>query len=537
MQTERRVHKRTALGTRLAFALVLVVAALAASATSAMAKKPVNWVAIVTQGTIPTEGVPLNTHYFSTIQGAVNAAPEGGWIMIEEGIYKEEVKVTTPNLHLRGMDRNKVILDGTGIRHEGRDANGIEVDQANNVWIENMTARNFDREKEEGGGGNDFWWNGGTDSNKVGAKGWWGKYLTAYDTGLNGGYGIFTQNETEGEWDHIYSSGFNDSGIYIGACQECRAKVDHATIENNAVGYSGSNSGGTLVIENSTFAHNSDGIVPNGENPGDGPPGSNGQCKRRNYKNPIKGKRPNPTPHIRNTEIARCEIFRKNLITENNNLTVPANGSTAKAPYGAGVQLPGVAGVEVTENVITKNPSDGIMAFEYPNPFDEQAIEEGASGLQKFEEEHGYPIIFFQLTGDKFTKNTFAENGEGKEFEGDLFMFGGIFSPNKKWQSINNCVGVGAEANTFTAPTFPAQSKLETTYSCANSHTPNPDVGGLGLYYLLENQEVSEKGRTPVGQPAPPEQETMPNACEGAPQSPLCPTNEPYARSHKRTKA
>ncbi len=535
MHIGRRDQKRTAFGARLAFVFILVVAALAASATGAMAmkKKKSNWVAIVTQGTIPTEHVPLNTHYFSTLQGAVNAAPEYSWILVEPGIYKEEVKVTTSNLHIRGMDRNKVIFDGTGIKHEGKDANGIEVSMANNVWIENMTARNFERAEAEGGGGNDFWWNGGTDSDKVGAHGWWGSYLTAYDTGLNGGYGIFTQNETEGAWNHIYSSGFNDSGIYIGACQECKALVNHATIENNAVGYSGSNSGGSLVIENSRFAHNSDGIVPNGENPGDGPPGSNGECHQRNYKTYVPGKKPNPTPHIRSTQIERCEIFRKNVITENNNLTVPANGSTIKAPYGAGIQLPGVDGVEITENEITNNPSDGVMAFEYPNPFSLEAIE-NPEIAKKQEEERGYPTIFFQLSGDKIAKNTFAGNGEGKPYQGDVFMFGGVFSPSKKWQSQNDCVGTGAEANTFTSATYPAQSELETKFSCTNANTPNPDLGIPALFFLLENQTISENDRTITPQPAPGEQETMPNACENVPQNPLCPNNEPYARRHAR---
>ena len=108
--------------------------------------------------------------------------------------------------------------------------------------------------------------------------GWYGRYLTAYDTGLNGGYGIFTNNENEGEWENIYASGFNDSGMYLGACPECKARINKATMENNALGYSGSNSGGNLVIEDSMFNHNTDGIAPNSENPGDGPPPQNGAC-------------------------------------------------------------------------------------------------------------------------------------------------------------------------------------------------------------------------------------------------------------------
>ena len=94
-----------------------------------------------------------------------------------------------------------------------------------------MTAHDFHRSQPDGANGNDFWWTGGDDSGKQGAHGWWGNYHTAYDTTLLGGYGIFTNNETEGSWENIYASGFNDSGIYIGACWECQARVSKATIE------------------------------------------------------------------------------------------------------------------------------------------------------------------------------------------------------------------------------------------------------------------------------------------------------------------
>ncbi len=183
--------------------------------------------------------------------------------------------------------------------------------------------------------GNDIWWNGGADSGKIGAHGWYGSYLTAYDTGLNGGYGIFTNNETEGSWENIYASGFTDSGIYIGACQECNARVTGATMENNALGYSGSNSGGKLAIENSLFRRNAVGIAPNSENPGDGPPPQDGECGRPNIENP------NPTPIITTTKISRCTMIRNNMITENNNLTVPVNGSTAGGPVGGGRRASG----------------------------------------------------------------------------------------------------------------------------------------------------------------------------------------------------
>ena len=261
------------------------------------------------------------------------------------------------------MDRNTVILDGKGEAAAGG-SNGIEVLKTNNVSIENMTARNYDRQTPDGPEGNGFYWDGGENSNLEGAHGWIGKYLTAYDTTLNGGYGIFTQNEKEGEWENIYASGYNDSGIYLGACWECKARISKATIEHNAVGYSGSNSGGRLVIEKSIFRHNSAGIVPNGENPGDGPPPQDGKCDAH--------KPHSPYVKFTTTNIARCTIFKENLVTENNNLEVPANPSTEGAPWGVGVELPGDSADLIENNVITKNVNNGVLGFEYPNPFPPQ---------------------------------------------------------------------------------------------------------------------------------------------------------------------
>ena len=219
-----------------------------------------------------------------------------------------------------------------------------------------MTARNFDAPAATSSGGP-----AATDSEKQNVHGWFGKYLTAYQTDLNGGYGIFTQNEREGVWEHVYASGFNDSGLYIGACWECKATVNDATIENNSVGYSGSNSGGRLVIEKSIFRDNGAGIVPNGENPGDGPPPQNGMCNAH---------RPHSPYHdFTSTNIERCTIFKENLVTENNNLETPVNGSTEIAPWGVGVVLPGDMADLVENNIITKNVNNGVLGFEYPNPF------------------------------------------------------------------------------------------------------------------------------------------------------------------------
>ena len=482
-------------------ALVLPAAALTLGAANALAAR----VNIVSQAPTQPWRIPPNTAYFTTIQAAVNAASSGDWVLIEPGTYDEEVKVSAAHagIWIRGMNRNTVVIDGNheGCKHspcpEG--ANGIEVVKANDVWIENLTVANFDRETLNGAGGNEIWWNGGASSGKIGAHGWYGRYLTAYDTGFNGGYGIFTGNETDGLWEKIYASGFNDSGMYIGACQECRARVSEAVMENNALGYSGSNAGGSLVIEKSKFVHNTDGIAPNSENPGDPPPPQDGECDRLNVEHP------NPTPRIYTTRIKRCTVIRDDVISENNNLTVPANSSAAAAPWGVGVELPGVYADLIEGNTIERDPSDGVLGFEYPNPFPP-----------------GPETIYFQLAGNEIAGNRFVGNGYGGgRFAGDVMLEGGLFGTRT---STNNCL----TGNTFGDPVYP--SDIESTWGCQHATTPNPNTGYEHplqlLTYLLYLQYVSEhRGEFAdvKGQPAPPPQETMPDACAGVPRNPLCP--------------
>jgi hypothetical protein len=479
-----------------AVALVAAVA-LGASATAASAAKSVN---IVSQAGLPAGEIPKNTHYYTTIQAAVDASTKGDWVLVQPGTYYEKVKVTSAQsgIWIRGMDRNKVIVDG-----QNQPGNGIEIYKASNVWVENLTARNFDTGCADCG--NEIWWNGGSGSGEVGASGWYGSYLTAYNTGLNGSYGIFADNEEHGTLENIYASGFNDSGLYIGACRECDARVSNAVMENNALGYSGSNSSGRLIIENSVFNHNLVGIAPNSENPGDAPPPQDGACD--SFKNTSS------TPTFETTKIKRCEILRNNRVEYNDNLTVPTNGSTEVAPWGVGIELAGDYADLLEGNMIANNPNNGVLGFEYPNPF---TPENGFEGT-----------IFFQLSANRVSGNQFVNNGynpnqTGSAFTGDLSMlsnyaelFGG-----PEAHSVNNCVS----ANSFTGATFPAN--VEGTWGCQNKTTPNPGGGEGAATYLLTLQGESKflKEVSPaVGQAAPPDQPTMPNPCAGVPKNPLCP--------------
>ena len=176
---------------------------------------------------------------FPTIQAAVDAAAPGDLVLVGEGTYKEEVMVTTPSVTVRGVDRNKVILDG-----EFQRANGFTV-YADAVAIENLTAQNYRL--------NGFFYSG--------VKGYRGSFISAIN---NGDYGIYAFDAYEGVLDHALGSGSPDAGLYVGGCYPCRTVLDRVWgIMNPGQGYSGTNSGGDLYIINSVFSNNASGIVPN----------------------------------------------------------------------------------------------------------------------------------------------------------------------------------------------------------------------------------------------------------------------------------
>ena len=194
---------------------------------------------------LPTTVVRVPEDY-PTISAAVNAAKPGDLISIAPGVYHETVIVHTPDLTIRGRNRNTVILDGNFAL-----PNGILV-TANNVVVENMTARHYV--------GNGFYW--------YDVHGYRGSYLTAYAIG---DYGIYAYLSMDGQFDHDYAAG-SPNGFYIGACHPCNAVVTEVLAEDNGLGYSGTNAGGNLVIENSIWRDNFVGIAPNTEDSEPGAP-------------------------------------------------------------------------------------------------------------------------------------------------------------------------------------------------------------------------------------------------------------------------
>jgi plastocyanin len=186
---------------------------------------------------------------YPTIQKAVNAARRGDVVLVSPGVYREQVTVTTSDITIRGLDRNKTIVDGEFTRPMG-----FLVQDADNVVIENITARHATL--------NNIYW--------TGSDGFRGSYLTSYNSG---DYGIYSFKSQHGVFEDSYASGSRDSGFYIGQCKPCHQVIRRIKSTRSGLGYSGTNAGGDLVLTDSEWFDNyGGGITPNTLDSEENPP-------------------------------------------------------------------------------------------------------------------------------------------------------------------------------------------------------------------------------------------------------------------------
>jgi hypothetical protein len=235
----------------------------------------------------------------------------GDLVLLEPGVYPGQVSVSVPGITLRGLDRNEVVFDG---EHER--GNAITV-TADDVVLENMRARNFT--------GNGFYW--------TGVEGYAGRYLTTERIGL---YGIYAFDSVDGVFEDSYASGSADAGFYIGQCEPCEAVIRNVTAEHNALGYSGTNAGGDLYIEDSVWSHNAAGIVPNTLDSQHFAPQSEGV------------------------------VIRGNLLEANGNPETPSYG-IAGAIIGHGVAIAGGRDNLIEDNEFVANTDYGVVIHPLPD--------------------------------------------------------------------------------------------------------------------------------------------------------------------------
>lgn len=309
---------------------------------------------------------------FPTIQAAVKAARSGDLVSIAPGVYHEAVTVNTPDITVRGRDRQKVILDGNF-----QLGNGFTV-VANNVVLENMTARYYI--------GNGFYW--------TGVKGFRGSYLTAYS---NGDYGIYSYNSSVGQFDHDLGAGSPDAGLYVGACRPCHVLITNVISENNALGFSGTNAGGDLILRDSIWRNNRTGMLPNSLD-----------------------SEPNP-PQDGATII-------NNLIENNNNSNAPAKDLEYPA-FGSGIIVAGGNDNVIQNNRINGHFYYGILVTPYID--------------QNFYEPHGNTVQNNVITNSGVTDLALAALSGG----GNCFSGNSVSRTNPPFlQATHACGSLGSHA-------------------------------------------------------------------------------------------
>jgi hypothetical protein len=533
---------------RLRVGLLVAVAALALSATASAR--------VLLVGTY--HGI---RGQYRSLQAAVDAARPGDWILIGPGDYKTTsshapsgeadhpagVLITTRDLRVRGMNRNTVVIDGTkpgssrcssaqsaqNFGPHGPNGpyglNGILVWKADDVWVQNLTVCNF--LNGSGTAGNEVWWDGGDGSYKIGGWGFKGDYLNAtstyyHDESTAAAYGIFSSNWSGGTWYRDYTSNFNDSGFYIGACQNvCDQTINDVWSEFSALGYSGSNSGGQLVVENSQFDYNEDGFDTNSQN-GDEPSPQDGACPN-NGVSPI-------------THTHSCWVFMDNYVHDNNNPDVPSSGFAAAGPVGTGMSLSGARDDTVMHNRFVNNDAWGTIIVPFPDQGPPCIGGTGgtAPGV----------LCLFDPWGDAIIDNSYTHNGAyGNPTNGDIALTNTEPGPT-------DCFSGNVDTGGTLTTTPP---NAEQMYPVCNGQTvPPSDTNPQSAIFTEEvacDSQIALPGQTTppclptdhyprrtqvIMHPLPPAADlpTMPNPCVGVPPNPWCRAYEAAHHGTRRSK-
>lgn len=261
-----------------------------------------------------------------TVQAGIDQLQPGDMLLIGAGVYPESVVVSTPDVTIRGEDRNDVIFDGGGTRSQG-----ILV-IADGVRIQNLTVHSYlyngvlvtglhDGETGSARGFSDYT---ELDTDRYPPiQRYAVEYVTAYNNGL---YGVYAFNAQHGAINNTYTSGSADSGIYVGQCRGCDAVISDNVSYGNAVGFENANASGTLTVVGNRFSGNRVGMT-----------------LLSNYQEAF-------TPQ-------RGNIIVGNVISGNDNVKTPAQADGA---FGIGIGVGGGTENDVRANLIS-DQSVGVL--------------------------------------------------------------------------------------------------------------------------------------------------------------------------------
>jgi hypothetical protein len=465
------------------------------------------------------------------VQSAVNAARPGDWILIYPGVYHEKNKqypagvwIQTPDLRIRGLDRNRVIIDGSNgsaahpcpsaaAQQDLTSRDGIVVSKAGGVTIDNLTVCDY-LAAGDTGHGNEIWWNGGDGTGAIGLGAYSGSYLTAtsgYAPAQPGSeqlaqYGIFVSNSSgPGQITNSYASNMADAAYYVGACRQiCNMTLASDTGVNSGLGYSGTNSGGQLVIKNSVFEQNRAGIAPNSMNNDDRPSPQDGRCP--------------------GSAATSCTIIENNLIENNNNPNTPTTDDVA--PIGTGVQIAGGEYDTVTGNTIENQGSWGILTSDDP---DNETPPSGAHCQGGFEDNPLPGVCLYEARGNLVYGNAFTHVGFfGNATNSDLAtetlgsytprncFYGNTDTSGHLTSTPASIEGTKVDGQPCTAKGTGTDLALAAQLACAS------DLSAFGVTACVPLLENYPKQTSTVMAPLP-QLATMPNPCTGVPANTFCP--------------
>lgn len=262
-----------------------------------------------------------------TLVEAEMQAEAGDLILIAPGTYHEQLLVQTPDITIRGEDRNTVIIDGEGQRPFGI------VSIADGVRVENLTVTDatfygvlFTGLHDENGpsaptvNGYERW-----DPEKFPPL---QRFLVDHVTAINNGlYGIYAFNSQHGAIVDSYASGSADSGLYVGQCRECDILVQGNVAERSAVGFENANASDSVYVLGNRFTNNRIGLT-----------------LLSNYQEAF-------VPQARN-------VIAGNLIADN---TEPDSPAHVDGGFGIGIGISGGIENRIEHNLVAGNPQAGVL--------------------------------------------------------------------------------------------------------------------------------------------------------------------------------
>ncbi|MCR2825695.1 right-handed parallel beta-helix repeat-containing protein [Microbacterium sp. zg.Y909] len=263
----------------------------------------------------------------ATVGEAIGLVAENGLVLVDPGVYREQILVDKPGVTVRGVDRNETVIDGEGIRPYG------VVAVADGVSVENLTVtgatfygvlvtglHDEDGPTAHGGDGYDL-----LDPERFPPIQRFAiDHVTAYDNGL---YGLYAFDAQHGVIRDSYASGSADSGIYVGQCRQCDILVTGNVAENNAVGFENANASDSVWIVGNRFSGNRIGMT-----------------LISNYREAFVPQRGN--------------LIAGNLIADNAEAESPAH---ADGGFGVGVGVSGGTENVFERNRIERNPVAGVV--------------------------------------------------------------------------------------------------------------------------------------------------------------------------------